>query len=79
MMVLSKYVINDLSVDLLEYPEITIPEQGLKKLNSLNFFFMINDKQALQSSCEPFRQIVMELDASACMLYDISLWKGRET
>ena len=30
MMSLAKCVINDLSVQVLEYPEITIPEQGLK-------------------------------------------------
>ena len=32
MMALAKSVINDLSVEVLEYPEITIPEQGLKKI-----------------------------------------------
>ena len=31
MMALAKCFINDLSVEVLEYPEITIPEQGLKR------------------------------------------------
>ena len=30
MMALAKCVINELSVEVLEYPEITTPEQGLK-------------------------------------------------
>ena len=48
-MILAKCAINDdLSVELLEYPEITIPEQGLKKFNLLDFF-MLHDKQELQS------------------------------
>ena len=34
MMALAKCASNDLSVLVLEYPEIIIPEQGLKKLNS---------------------------------------------
>ena len=44
MLALAKCVINDLSVEVLEYPEITIPEQGLKKLNSQYFLhFIINN------------------------------------
>ena len=38
MMALAKCASNDLSVEVLEYPEITIPEQGLKKLKLLVLF-----------------------------------------
>ena len=46
MMALAMCASNDLSVEILEYPEITIPEQGLKKLKLLDFF-KLHDKHAL--------------------------------
>ena len=36
-MSLAKCVSNDLSVKVLEYPEITMPEQALKKIDSENY------------------------------------------
>ena len=68
MMALAKCDSNDLSVKVLEYPEMIIPEQGLKKIEFTRPF-ILHDKRVLQSSCEPFRQIVIKLDAPACMLY----------
>ena len=67
MMALAKCASNDLSVLVLEYPEIIIPEQGLKKLNWTRIF-MLHDEQALQSSSELVWQIVRKLDAPACMI-----------
>ena len=34
-MALAKLLIKDFSVEVLEYPEITIPEQGLKSKNQM--------------------------------------------
>ena len=51
MMALAKCASNDLSVLVLEYPEIIIPEQGLKKIEFTRIF-MLHDEQALQSSNE---------------------------
>ena len=44
MIAFAKFVINDLSVKVLEYPEITIPEHGLKrKLTKLVMLPIINN------------------------------------
>ena len=41
MIAFAKFVINDLSVKVLEYPEITIPEQGLGKWVNIIQIFML--------------------------------------
>ena len=42
MMALAKCVIKDLSVKLLEYPEMAIPEQGLKRNYSQQFLCFLS-------------------------------------
>ena len=44
MMALAKRAVNDLSVKVLEYPEITKPEQGLKLRNKENYFTLLKTK-----------------------------------
>ena len=44
----AKFVINDLSVKVFEYPEIIIPEQGLKK----NLYYVILKQYNLMQELE---------------------------
>ena len=72
---LAKCACNDLSVETLEYPEITIPEQGLKKLKLLDFLsFMINMHCKVLLSCsDKLSWNFMRLHACSDKLMELQL------
>ena len=64
MIALAKWVIRDLSVKVLEYPEITKPEQGLK-LRNKKLFYTTQNQNLMQ---------VVKFGNVKVWLHSISFW-----